>query len=208
MLQDIAGSRALRRALHYALLLLAFRLLQDLVFSRVALLGVRPFLPPLAVVAVGFFEGGLYGGLFGLAAGLCSDALSTDTVFLCTALFPLLGFAAGTLTRFLLNRRFFSCFLVSLASLVLTALCQALPLLLRNTGSLPALVLTAVLQTLWSLPFVPLAYFPARGIATEGLLSMESELKFQPPSAPSAVRKSAAPKASRTRRPHRKRRSH
>ena len=65
---------------------------------------------------------------------------------------------------FLVNRRFFSYLVVSLAALLLTAVCQMLGVWASDGVSWCALG-TAALQTLWSLPMAALLYFPARFIA-------------------------------------------
>ena len=55
-----------RRGVFFVLLLMLFILLQDVVLSHIALLGVRAMFLPALVVAVGHFEGGWRGGVFGL----------------------------------------------------------------------------------------------------------------------------------------------
>ena len=179
MLQELLMRRGFHRALWYALFLLIFELLQELVFSRISILGVRPLLPPLLAAAVGLFEGGVWGGVFGLCAGLWMDGVSSDSVVLFTVLCPLLGFLAGFMTYFFMNRRFFSFFLLSAAFLCLIAFCQAMPHMVRNPSAWASLFLTGLLQTLWSLPFVPLAYFPVRRIAAADLLAVEREIKLR-----------------------------
>ena len=99
-------SRARRGAL-YAMLLVLFLLLQEAVFIHVAPFGVRAMFLPALVVAVGLFEGGWQGGVFGLAAGVLSDLCGTGIHVLFTVLYPLMGFAMGFLADFLVNRRFY-----------------------------------------------------------------------------------------------------
>ena len=149
----------MRRGVWYTLLLLLFLLLQNVIFSHIALLGVRSMFLPALVVAVGLFEGGERGGWFGLAAGaLCDLFLGSQTV-LFTVLFPLIGFATGFLADFLLNRRFFSYAVMAVAALLLSAFCQMFSLLVFRGENSWALWRTALLQTLWSVPFIFPSYY-------------------------------------------------
>ena len=149
----------LRRGVWYALLLLLFLLLQDVVFSHIAPLGVRSMFLPVLVTAVGLFEGGTRGGWFGLAAGaLCDLSLGSQTVMF-TVLFPLIGFAVGFFTDFFLNRRLFSYAVMAVISLLLAAFCQMFGLLIFRGENSWALWRTALLQTLWSVPFLFPAYY-------------------------------------------------
>ena len=148
-----------RRGVMYGLLLLLFLLLQNVVFSHIAPLGVRSMFLPALVVAAGLFEGGDRGGYFGLAAGVLSDLLYTSHGVTFTLLFPLLGFAAGFLADFYLNRRFFSYAVLAVLGLFLSAFFQMFGLLFFQGQSPWALWSTALLQTLWSVPFIFPAYY-------------------------------------------------
>lgn len=149
----------MRRGVWYALLLLLFLLLQNVVFSHIAIFGVRSMFMPVLVTAVGLFEGGTRGGWFGLAAGaLCDLFLGGQTVMF-TLLFPLIGFAAGFFTDFFLNRRLFSYAVMAVISLLLSAFCQMFSLLVFRGENAWALWRTALLQTLWSVPFLFPAYY-------------------------------------------------
>jgi hypothetical protein len=161
---DFIDLDKLRRGILYAALLLLFLGFQDLLFSRVAVLGVRSMFVPALVVAVGLFEGGVWGGVFGLFAGLLGDWSFAENTVLFTVLYPMLGFFTGVLAQFLVNRRFFSYFLLSLAALALTAFCQMFRLLLVSGAHYAALLQTAGLQTLWSLPFTAPAYLACKAL--------------------------------------------
>jgi cell shape-determining protein MreD len=164
MFLDLIDLNKLRRGVLYALFLLAVLAVQNLVLSHVSILGVRPMILPVAVAAVGLFEGGVWGGAFGLCAGLLTD-MSFETTVLFTILFTVLGFLTGMLAQFVLNRRFFSYLFVSLAALLITALGQMFQLLAFQGADLIRLLLTAGLQTLWSLPLCIPVYFPCRAMA-------------------------------------------
>ena len=154
-----------RRGILYALLLLLFMGMQDLLFSHIALFGVRCMFIPALVVAVGLFEGGVWGGVFGLFAGLLGDWSFAENTVLFTLLYPAMGFFSGAAAQFYVNRRFFSYFILSLAALALTAFCQMSRFLFLAGAPVPRLLRTALLQTLWSLPFTVPAYFACKGIA-------------------------------------------
>jgi hypothetical protein len=40
-----------------------------MVFSKIAFLGVKAMFIPVTIVAIGMFEGGVWGGAFGLCTG-------------------------------------------------------------------------------------------------------------------------------------------
>ena len=148
-----------RRGVLYGLYLLGFLLLQNVVFSHIAPLGVRAMFMPALVVAVALFEGGYRGGLFGLAAGIVCDLYLGGQTILFTVMFPIVGFAVGLLTDFYLNRRLFTYVVMSVLALFLAAFAQIFGLLVYRGQNAWALWSTAVLQTLWSVPFIFPAYY-------------------------------------------------
>ena len=165
MLFDLINFGKLRRAARYAVLLVLCLGIQNLVFSRISPLGVRPMFIPCAVVAVGVFSGGISGGIFGLIAGIFLDMAHVETLVLFTILFPLIGYAAGIVTELFLNRRFFSYFIFSAAALVICAFLQCFDFLFfANTDRLGVLFV-ALLQVFWSLPFTFAIYFPCRAFS-------------------------------------------
>ena len=95
MLLDLIDFSKLRRAIIYALMMLVLFVLQDLLISRIALFGVRAMLIPAAVVAIGLFDGGLWGGFTGLFAGYFMDMGYSENVILFMLLFAAAGFFAA-----------------------------------------------------------------------------------------------------------------
>ena len=155
-------SDTVRSLLRLALLTLVFYLLQSAVFSRLRIWGAAPLLLPLVAVGAGLLGGGGWGGGAGLAAGLlCDVSLGgqglTFTVFLTAA-----GFFAGFLGEFILHRGFPSYLLLSLGTLVLSAVLQMLRLWLYAHCPLWPLALTGLKQTGYSLLFTIPAYFCLR----------------------------------------------
>lgn len=163
MLWDLINREKLRRALLYLLYMLLCLLAQDSIFANLRLFGVNMLFLPAAVVAVGMFEDGAWGAVFGLVMGFLAD-ISYDNTALFTALFPALGFFSGVLSRWYVNRRFFAYMLVSTLAGAVTAFFQMLGLLLRGHDFGPMLF-TAVVQLVWSLPMAAALYFPCRAIA-------------------------------------------
>ena len=161
VLLDLINPEKLRRALLYALCLLVMLAFQGCILSRVSILGVRAMAVPCIVVAVGMFEGGLWGGIFGVAAGLLCGG--ETVIYLLT--FAVSGFGAGFLTDMYVNRRLYSCVIVSAAALLLLGLCQTLPLRLYYGASISALARTGLLQSAWSLPFSVPCYFACRAVS-------------------------------------------
>ncbi len=165
MLLDLINIEKVRRAIVYFGVMLLVLLAQNDILSHIAVFGVHILIAPIAVVAVGFFEGGVWGGVFGLFMGLFCDMYFNDTSALLTVAFPIIGFFSGALVMNFVNKRFFSFFFVCLAALVLTAVCQMFRFIaIANTNILPVLA-TAGLQTLWSLPFTFAIYYPCRRLS-------------------------------------------
>ncbi len=165
MLLDIINIERLRKAIVYCGLILATLFLQNTILSRIPILGVKAMFVPVVVVAVGFFEGGVWGGVFGLVLGLFCDLSFGDSAIMFTVLFPIIGFASGCLTMFFITKRFLSFFFISLAALVLAAFCQMFSLLVFSEASPWPLFRTGGLQVLWSIPMTFAAYYPCRKIS-------------------------------------------
>ncbi|MEG0035212.1 MAG: hypothetical protein RR743_00985 [Oscillospiraceae bacterium] len=111
MLLDLINLERIRKAIIYAGLILLTLLVQNIVLSRIAIFGVRAFIVPIIVVAVGFFEGGVWGAVFGLFMGVFCDISMNDVPVLMTVLCPLIGFSPAHSQYFLLTNassRFFS----------------------------------------------------------------------------------------------------
>ena len=169
---DLINLKKIRKAIIYLFCIVLTLWLQTMVFSRVAFLGAKPFFVPALVVAIGLFEGGVWGGALGLVAGFyCDMSLSGNSIqfmVFCTAC----GFLSGCLVDFVINRRFVSYMLLAALALLAAAFIQAAPLwLFHGTAPVP-LFSVAGLQALWSLPFAVLFYYVTRAIA--GMESAQS----------------------------------
>ncbi len=162
---ELINLRRARKAILYLLSIIVTLWLQTMVFSRVVVLGARPFFVPALIVAIGLFEGGVWGGTLGLAAGLGCMLSMAGSPVLFLVLLPVFGFLSGLLAVFLINRRFVAYLLLALLALLITALLQALPLWIFRGTSPGPLFSVALLQTLWSLPLAVPAYFAAKLLA-------------------------------------------
>jgi hypothetical protein len=166
---DIINLTKIRRAILYAAALLICVTAQNSVFSRIAPLGVKPMFMPCFVIAVAVFEGGAWGGVFGLLTGILLDIQLIESVVLFTIALPVLGFAGGVVMERFMNRRFFSYFCFCASALCVCALLQSVSLLLfTESTDKVRILLVAVLQTLWSLPFTFAGYYPCRAIGRYG----------------------------------------
>jgi len=152
----------IRRVILYLVYIFAVQFFQDTFFSTIAIFGVKMFFVPAAVVAIGAFEGGVWGAALGLVAGFLCD-VSYGNVALFTLLFPVLGFFAGVLTRWFVNASLFAYMIMCLAAFAVTAFFQLLGLFLAGNSLMP-MVRTAIIQTIWSLPMAAVLYFPCRAI--------------------------------------------
>ena len=155
LLSRINGKRVLRYALFMFLSLLA----QTMVLNRVRILGVCPMVLPAVAVAVGMFEGATWGSLFSLVMGIFADMAFIENTVVFTLLFPALAFVSGFISQFFINRRFFAFMGAAIAALLVTGLVQMLHTAAKDVFAL-SMISTALLQTLWSIPFAVLAYLP------------------------------------------------
>ena len=162
---ELINLRKARKAILYLICIIVALWLQTMVFSRVVFLGAKPFFLPALIVAIGLFEGGVWGGMLGLAAGIgCMLSLAGSPV-LCLVLLPVFGFLAGLLADFLINRRFVSYLLLAALSLLVTALLQALPYWIFRGAEPRPLFTVALLQALWGFPLAVPCYFTAQLLA-------------------------------------------
>ena len=169
MLLDLIDLSKLRRAIVYALTLAIVFAVQDLLAARVPLWGVRPMMIPAAVVAIGLYEGGLWGGFLGLAAGFFFDMGYIEQTVLFTILLAVIGFFAGVLGKYLLHKGFLSYMALVLAAMLLLTGAQMIPFLFFTDTRDAAVWKTGLVQILWSLPWAIPVFFPCRAIASRPL---------------------------------------
>ena len=156
------GIDRVRSALRLALALLLFHLLQITLLARFRLWGAMPLPMPLLAVAAGLGGGGLWGGCFGLAAGIVCDSAMEESSLLFTVLLTVLGFFSGFLGEFVVARGFPSYLLLSLAGLVICTGMQMLLFYMRIPTPLPVLLVTGGKQLLLTLPFLIPVYWIIR----------------------------------------------
>lgn len=166
MLLDLINLSKLRRAVAYAILLVVLFVVQDLLVSHITIRGVSALLVPAAVVAVGLYDGGLWGGFVGLAAGLFSDFGYSGHVFLFTVALSAEGFFAGVLGKYLLHRGFVSYITLTALALAIVTFCQMFRFLFFTDTAVWAVWRTGLIQLFWSLPWAVPVYFPCRSIAS------------------------------------------
>ena len=166
MFVDLFHTKKVRLALIYLLFLIFVQFLQDTVFARLALFGVKMLFIPAAVCAVGVHEGGFRGGLYGLVSGIVCDMTFSENTVLFTVLFPIVGFIAGLAADFLMNRSFPAYLATAAACTTGVGLVQLLSVLVVQPGTLLHGLLVVILQTLWSMPMAALLYFPVEQIAS------------------------------------------
>ena len=143
----------------YALYLLVVLILQNIIFTQLRIFCVCPLVLPAVAVAIGMFEGATWGAVFSLFMGIFADMAFIDNTVFFTILFPVLSFLAGFVSNFFINRRFFAFMGAAAVGLLLTAAAQLLKTSASDSFS-TVMIITGLLQTLWSLPFAALVYFP------------------------------------------------
>lgn len=165
MLLELINLAKLRKAVIYAGIVLLALLIQNLILSNIRIFGVSPMIIPIIVVAVGFFEGGVWGGVFGLLIGLFSDMTLNGASVMMTVLYPIIGFFSGALTMFFVSRRLMPFFCLSLCALLITVVCQMFKFLVFADTNIMYVLLGGALQTLWSIPFIYAVFYPSRAVS-------------------------------------------
>lgn len=166
MFVDLFHTKKLRLALIYVAIAILIQFLQDTMFARFTVFGVKMLFVPAAVAAVGFQEGGFRGGLYGLLAGFLCDMTFAENTIMFTVLFPMVGFAAGLAAEFLMNRSYPGYLVTAAAGVLLTGVVQMLQVLAVQPGALFRCLLTVVLQMLVTMPAAALLYFPIEQVAS------------------------------------------
>ena len=164
---ELIDFKKIRKALWYILCVIVTLSLQNLLFSQVEIFGTRAFFAVVIVVAIGVFEGAIWGATLGLITGYFCDISMLESTATFAVLFAIVGFAAGFLAEFVINRRFFSYFVLALVALIAATLCQIVPLWIFKSTALGSLLPTALLQIVWSAPFSVPAYFAVKAISTK-----------------------------------------
>ena len=154
--------KKLRVFLEYAVYLLLAMLLQGLLFSRLSIFGVKGFVLPAAVVAAGLYLGGVRGAVFGICLGLVTDMSYTESSFMYTIVFALIGFGAGFASEFYINKSFLVFMVMSVIAVLLSGLAQYLAAVIFGGAELVQGIVTVLLQTALSIPPMALLYLPFR----------------------------------------------
>ena len=158
-IKEFFSPENVKRLLKYALYMFLALISQNMLFTQIRPLGVCPLVLPAVAVAVGMFEGATFGAVFSLIMGFFADMAFIENTTAFTILFPLLAFAAGFVSQFFINRRFFAYMGAAFAGLLVTGIVQMLKTSALDSFA-PTMRATIFLQTLWSLPPAVLAYYP------------------------------------------------
>ena len=158
-MRELFAKINVKRLLKYALYMFLSLVAQNMLFTQIRPFGVCPMVLPAVAVAVGMFEGATWGAVFSLIMGIFADMAFIENTVTFTILFPALSFAAGFVSQFYINRRFFAFMGVTRAALLVTGVVQMLKTAAMDVWA-GSMITTVLLQTLWSLPPAVLAYFP------------------------------------------------
>ncbi|MBQ8216363.1 MAG: hypothetical protein IJZ91_00220 [Oscillospiraceae bacterium] len=159
-MKEIFEKINVKRIFQYWLFMFLSLIAQNMLFTQLRPLGVCPLVLPAVAVAVGMFEGAIWGAVFSLIMGIFADMAFIENTIVFTVLFPALSFATGFVAQFFINRRFFAYMGAALIGLLVTGVVQMLKTAAMDVWA-ASMISTVLLQTLWSLPFAALAYFPA-----------------------------------------------
>lgn len=158
-IKEYFSAANVKRLLKYALYMFLSLVAQNMLFTQIRPLGVCPLVLPAVAVAVGMFEGATWGAVFSLIMGIFADMAFVENTITFTVLFPALSFATGFVSQFFINRRFFAFMVATFFALLVTGVVQMLKTAAMDVWS-GTMIVTVLLQTLWSLPPAVLAYFP------------------------------------------------
>lgn len=159
-MKEIIEKINFKRILQYWLFMFLALIVQNMLFTQLRPLGVCPMVLPAVAVAVGMFEGAVWGAVFSLIMGYFADMAFIENTITFTVLFPALSFATGFVAQFFINRRFFAYMGATLIALLVTGIVQMLKTAAMDAWA-GSMITTVILQTLWSMPPAALAYFPA-----------------------------------------------
>ena len=157
-MKDLLEKIDLNKVLKYTLFLFLTLMAQNMVLSHIRPFDVRPLVLPAAAAAVGMFEGATWGPVFSLIMGYFADMSFVENNVFFLLVLPVLSLLSAFVSQFFINRRFFAFMGIAFLELLITALLQMLKTLAGDVWSTDMLVV-ALLQTLFSLPFAALAYF-------------------------------------------------
>ncbi|MBQ2061542.1 MAG: rod shape-determining protein MreD [Oscillospiraceae bacterium] len=156
---------ALSRWIFYALAAGWFLFLQGMLFNRLQVWGIHPFLPPVLAVIAAVWEDRqeslCAGAVFGL---LCDLAMRPPIPCFYVLTFSAAAFFAGLIAKRWIQPGFFCALAVSLASLVLTGAFDALVFSVRGINDPAAAVSIMGRELLLTLPLIPLVYLLFRHI--------------------------------------------
>ncbi len=162
---DVGMNKAkLKRLGLNALFLIVLYILQAFAFPRLAVWGVKPLLIPVAVIGIGFFSGGIWGGVFGIFAGIFCDTAFHSTVFF-TLILPLFGLASGLVSEYMLLPGIISYLISAFLGLIIISFLQTFPLVVFQDTNLFAIGRVTLLQIAYSLILVLVLYYPIRLIS-------------------------------------------
>lgn len=163
-----AAKDILIRIITHTLMLLVLFVLQSMVFSRLRVMGAAPLILPVTVVGVALSEGATWSGAFGIAAGIFCDASYMETTVFFTVLLPILGVLAGLLSELFLTQGLLSYLLCCVLTLAIIAFFQLFAFLVFRDVSPQALMITALLQTIYSLILAVPVYYFTKAVSLKG----------------------------------------
>lgn len=108
------------------------------------------------------YLGGMRGAVFGICLGLVTDMSYTESSFMYTIVFALIGFGAGFASEFYINKSFLVFMVMSVIAVLLSGLAQYLAAVIFGGAELVQGIVTVLLQTALSIPPMALLYLPFR----------------------------------------------
>lgn len=143
----------------YALAYLLVFFVKTSIFNRIPLYGAIPELAPIAVAAVGCFEGSFGGAVYGLAVGLVCSAVYYRGGSMMIPICTLIGLLSGLTTNRQIGKNFLGVVICGTLSVVLLECIRIFYYHFFGLNEVQTLLTIAVPEGLYSLCFVIPLYF-------------------------------------------------
>ncbi|MDR3149708.1 MAG: hypothetical protein LBT88_06840 [Oscillospiraceae bacterium] len=155
---SLTRSKIIQAARKIALLLILYFL--QVLFANFRIFGAVPLLLPAGAIGLAMFAEGGSGALWGLTAGILCDVSIGGSPLMFTVLLAAVGLGAGFMTEFYFARTFTTYTIITLVSVALCCVVEAVPPIVFNgvsiTAALQVVIAECAYSFIISLPLYPL----------------------------------------------------
>ncbi|MCQ2406593.1 MAG: hypothetical protein MJ067_05210 [Oscillospiraceae bacterium] len=165
LLSEIISRRTLLKFIIYLFGLYVTVILQLMLLASVKVFGAGLMIVPMYIAAIGLFEGGVWGGIFGILAGMMTDIGYSDSTVMFLFLFTIVGFFVGYFAGFFINRRFYSFMILALLAGLFVAAFRMISPWIFKSGSFGEVFSIAIKQAVFSIIYAVPSYFFAGAVS-------------------------------------------